>query len=243
MVFVTGDTHGDWKSRLNRYVFPEGVELTKDDYVIVCGDFGIWDDSPREHANLDWLENKKFTTLFVAGNHSNYDILDNLPVEEWHGGKVNFIRPSVIHLMRGQIFDINDRSFFTFGGASCHDIPDGVLEPDDERIESWYKMRKMFRINHLSWWSFLPRRRWRRGLRISPLTIIRWTISLLIVHVPLFWSRWMDIRISMQRIISQIIWMRSKIPQSLKRGCLDICMSMSALKKKNVTAFLMRLAD
>lgn len=149
MVFVTGDTHGDWKSRLNRYVFPEGVELTKDDYVIVCGDFGIWDDSPREHANLDWLENKKFTTLFVAGNHSNYDILDNLPVEEWHGGKVNFIRPSVIHLMRGQIFDINDRSFFTFGGASCHDIPDGVLEPDDERIESWYKMRKMFRINHL----------------------------------------------------------------------------------------------
>ena len=152
MVFVTGDTHGDWKSRLNRYVFPEGVELTKDDYVIVGGDFGIWDDSPREHANLDWLENKKFTTLFVAGNHSNYDILDNLPVEEWHGGKVNFIRPSVIHLMRGQIFDINDRSFFTFGGASCHDIPDGVLEPDDERIESWYKMRKMFRINHLSWW-------------------------------------------------------------------------------------------
>ena len=61
MVFVTGDTHGDWKSRLNRYVFPEGVELTKDDYVIVCGDFGIWDDGPREHANLDWLENKKFT--------------------------------------------------------------------------------------------------------------------------------------------------------------------------------------
>lgn len=42
MVFVTGDTHGDWKSRLNKYVFPEGVELTKDDYVIICGDFGIW---------------------------------------------------------------------------------------------------------------------------------------------------------------------------------------------------------
>ena len=63
MVFVTGDTHGDWKSRLNKYVFPEGVELTKDDYVIICGDFGIWDDSPRENGNLDWLENRKFTTL------------------------------------------------------------------------------------------------------------------------------------------------------------------------------------
>ena len=82
MVFVTGDTHGDWKSRLNKYVFPEGVELTKDDYVIICGDFGIWDDSPRENGNLDWLENRKFTTLFVAGNHSNYDILDNLPPPE-----------------------------------------------------------------------------------------------------------------------------------------------------------------
>ena len=100
MIFITGDTHGDWISRLRTESFPEQKEMTKDDYVIICGDFGIWDNSKREKYNLDWLKDKPFTTLFVDGNHENYDILDELPVKEWNGGKVHFIRPSVIHLMR-----------------------------------------------------------------------------------------------------------------------------------------------
>nr|WP_243207058.1 metallophosphoesterase [Mediterraneibacter hominis] len=139
--------------RLNKRAFPEQDEMTKDDYVIICGDFGIWDDSKREKYNLDWLEDKLFTTLFVDGNHENYDILDNLPVSEWHNGKVHFLRPSVIHLMRGKIYDISGKTFFTFGGASSHDIRDGVLEIGDPRIKKWrYDYSKQFRINHVSWW-------------------------------------------------------------------------------------------
>ena len=40
-VYVTGDTHGDWMNRLKTDSFPEQKEMTKDDYVIICGDFGI----------------------------------------------------------------------------------------------------------------------------------------------------------------------------------------------------------
>lgn len=156
-VWATGDTHGDWINRLKVDSFPEQKETTKDDFVIVCGDFGIWDNSKREKYNLDWLEDKPFTTLFVSGNHENYDILDGLPVKAWHGGKVNFIRPSVIHLMRGQIFNIEDKSFFTFGGASSHDILAGILEPDAPNFkEKKKKLDKdpyaLYRINHISWW-------------------------------------------------------------------------------------------
>lgn len=157
MIYITGDTHGDWMTRLKVDSFPEQKEMTKDDYVIICGDFGIWDNSNREKYNLDWLEDKPFTTLFVSGNHENYDILDNLEVKEWHGGKVNFVRPSVIHLMRGQIFQIEGKVFFTFGGASSHDISDGILEPDDPDFKK--KKRKLdllpfalYRIHHVSWW-------------------------------------------------------------------------------------------
>lgn len=157
MIYITGDTHGDWMTRLKVDSFPEQKEMTKDDYVIICGDFGIWDNSNREKYNLDWLEDKPFTTLFVSGNHENYDILDNLEVKEWHGGKVNFIRPSVIHLMRGQIFQIEGKTFFTFGGASSHDISDGILELDDPDFKR--KKRKLdmlpfalYRIHHVSWW-------------------------------------------------------------------------------------------
>ena len=158
MLYVTGDTHGDWMSRLNTNAFPEQKTMTKDDYVLILGDFGYWHDTKSEKYNLDWLEKKPWTTLFISGNHENYDRLKELPVETWKGGKVQKLRPSVYHLMRGQVFEINmddktTSTFFTFGGASSHDIRDGVLEIDDPRVKKWRKDNfKLFRINHVSWW-------------------------------------------------------------------------------------------
>ena len=39
----------------------------------------------------------------------------------WNGGKVHKISDSIIHLMRGQVYTINGKTFFTFGGAQSHD--------------------------------------------------------------------------------------------------------------------------
>ena len=79
------------------------------------------------------------------------------PVEEWHGGKVHKIRPSVIHLMRGQIYNIDGIRFFTFGGATSHDIDGGILEPDDPDFKKKRKELNKgilpYRINHISWWA------------------------------------------------------------------------------------------
>lgn len=157
MIYITGDIHTEWMKRLRLESFPEQRELTKQDFVLILGDFGIWDNSKREKYNLDWLESRSFTTLFVSGNHDNYDILDGLPVNEWNGGKVNFIRPSVIHLKRGQVFEIDGKTFFTFGGASSHDISAGILEPSDPDFKKKKKQLDkdpyaLYRINHISWW-------------------------------------------------------------------------------------------
>lgn len=157
MIYVTGDTHADWMTRLRMDSFPEQKEMTKDDYVIVLGDFGIWDNSKREKYALDWLDSRSFTTLFISGNHENYDILDSLPVNEWNGGKVNFIRPSIIHLMRGQIFEITGNSIFTFGGASCHDVQDGILDPEDPDFKRKKRLLdkdpySLYRIKNQTWW-------------------------------------------------------------------------------------------
>ena len=160
MIYVTGDIHGN-PVRLNTENFPEQKEMTKDDYVIICGDFGlVWNrdgESKEEKHWLDWLEDKPFTTLFVDGNHECHNRLDNYPVEEWHGGKVHKIRPSVIHLMRGQVFEIGGLKFFTFGGASSHDISDGILEYDNgnwkQKAKELERQGKyMYRIKDLSWW-------------------------------------------------------------------------------------------
>jgi len=155
MIFITGDTHGDFR-RFSTNIFPEQKEMTKEDYVIICGDFGIWDGSKRENYWLDWLGDKPFTTLFVTGNHENYDRLRQLPTSTWKGGTVQFIRNSGIHLMRGQVFGIDGKRIFTMGGASSHDIEDGILEADDPNFhtkrKSLDKRRAFYRINHISWW-------------------------------------------------------------------------------------------
>ena len=130
-IFITGDTHGDF-SRLLPAAFHEQRDLTKEDYLILCGDFGgVWDGGDAEQQWLDWLETRSFTTLFVSGNHENYDLLRNYPISQWHGGLVQAIRPSVLHLMRGQLYNICGKRIFTMGGASSHDIRDDILEPDN----------------------------------------------------------------------------------------------------------------
>ena len=153
-IIVTGDIHGNPFQRLNLENFPEGKTYTKEDYVIILGDFGlVWDDSAMEHSCLNWLENKPWTTLFIDGNHENYDLLNKFPIEEWGGGRVQKIRSSVIHLLRGEVYDIGGYKFLAMGGARSHDIQDGILEVGDPRIKIWKKDDfKLFRINHISWW-------------------------------------------------------------------------------------------
>ena len=59
--------------------------------------------------------------------------------------------------MRGQVYDICGKRFFTMGGASSHDIQDGILEPDDPEFKKKFrqleKRNAMFRVNHRFWWA------------------------------------------------------------------------------------------
>ena len=77
-------------------------------------------------------------------------------MEEWNGGKIQRIRPSIIHLMRGQVYLIDGKKIFSFGGASSQDIRDGILELDDplykEKKKELDREYRSYRVNHLSWW-------------------------------------------------------------------------------------------
>lgn len=156
MFYITGDTHADF-IKFSTGRFPIQKEMTKDDYVIICGDFGgIWSyekESAQEKYWLDWLNNKNFTTLFVDGNHENFTRLYNYPVENWHNGKIHKIRESIFHLMRGEMFNIDNKKFFAFGGAKSHDIQDGILNMDEEeKIYTYRKVGAFFRVRNYSWW-------------------------------------------------------------------------------------------
>lgn len=81
----------------------------------------------------DFWDKMPWTTLFIDGNHDNHAILDSYPVINWHGGKAHKITDSIIHLMRGQVYDIGGTTFFTFGGAESTD--------------------KEYRTENISWWA------------------------------------------------------------------------------------------
>ena len=131
MIYVTGDTHGLIDFDKLSFFAALQDNLTRKDYVIISGDFGgVWGEETEE--SLEEYENLPFTVLFVDGNHEDYGLLNQYPVEEWNGGKVQFVKPHVIHLMRGQVFTIDGNKIFTLGGAESHD--------------------KQYRVNRVSWW-------------------------------------------------------------------------------------------
>ena len=120
---ITGDTHGTldiWK--LERFFAGRDDEFTKDDYLIICGDACICGFlASEEAAARSIIRGLPVTTLFIDGNHENFEQLNSYAVETWNGGKVHFIESNIIHLMRGQVFCIDGIRFFTFGGASSID--------------------------------------------------------------------------------------------------------------------------
>lgn len=143
-IFVTGDTHSDplprFKALCRQTEEEGGASLTKEDVVIIAGDFGvIWGDGTPKDARiedyiLDTLERMPFTTLFIDGNHENFNRLMRFPVESGYGGKVGVLRPSVLHLrQRGHVYTIDGRKIWCFGGGISVD--------------------KNYRSEGISWWS------------------------------------------------------------------------------------------
>ena len=135
-IFITGDTHDSREMFLklsSRHFNTKG--LTKDDYLIILGDFGAvtWDNTKESIYNRNWLNNKPFTTLFIDGNHDNFNILDNLPTTKMFDAEVGVLSDTIFHLKRGQIYNINDCKFLAIGGA--------------------YSIDKIYRKKDISWWS------------------------------------------------------------------------------------------
>ena len=164
MIYITGDIHGDIDiSKLNIRNFPEQKHLSKQDYLIICGDFGlVWDGSKREKYWLKWLSKKRFTTLFVDGNHENFHALRKIPTMEKFGGIVRQITPSIYHLERGQVFEIDGNKVFVMGGARSHD--------------------KIYRKENISWWEDEMPSAQEMEKAIVALNTAHWDVDLVITH-------------------------------------------------------------
>jgi len=73
-----------------------------------------------------------FTVAFLDGCHENFDLLERYPLEEWNGGPVHRIATNLVHLMRGNVYTIENQTYFVFGGGHSQDYE--------------------FRCNTQNWW-------------------------------------------------------------------------------------------
>ena len=132
MIYVTGAVNGNqclWETCV-------APMLKEGDTVICTGDFGIgsFNGCPMtEKQFFDYLSKKKYTILFVDGEKENYRKLRRHCVSRWNGGWVHRIRPNIIHLMRGEVYEIEGKRLFAFGGAASVETP--------------------FRVPGKNWWS------------------------------------------------------------------------------------------
>lgn len=145
MIYITGDTHGEVDiCKLSRRNWPEEKTLTEKDFLVILGDFGFpfFDKNIMEARGYmreyqywtQWLAKKPYTILFIDGNHDNFNFWDLQPITKKWGGNVQHHPdiPNTYHLMRGEIYTIDGKTIFTFGGAVSTD--------------------KTSRVKDVSWW-------------------------------------------------------------------------------------------
>jgi len=95
-IYITGDTHGDFQRFGSKY-FPQQKEMSREDYVVIAGDFGgLWDGSQKDQYWLDWLNKKSnregnlFTVLGRAADAVGEDMSKSA---------ANFVRDAVSSTM------------------------------------------------------------------------------------------------------------------------------------------------
>ena len=77
MLYVTGDTHGDYE----RFTSSALKKLKKGDTLFICGDFGfIWDGSKNEEKLLKKIGKLKYNVCFIDGTHENFELLRSYEV-------------------------------------------------------------------------------------------------------------------------------------------------------------------
>ena len=112
---VIGDLHGD-------YTVFDALNAERGDIVIILGDTGfIFNGDEQEMRQIRTLSEKPYLIAFLDGNHDNLPLIERFPAETWMGGMVHRLTPGLIHLIRGNVYTINNQRFFVFGGGASAD--------------------------------------------------------------------------------------------------------------------------
>jgi len=134
MIYITGDTHGDFTRLIT---FCKENETSINDIMIILGDvgvnyFGKWKDQKKKCQ----LSELPITVFCIHGNHENKTSnIITYEQKRWNGGEVYFeqLYPNILFAMDGEVFNLGILKVMVIGGA--------------------YSVDKFYRLwNGYGWW-------------------------------------------------------------------------------------------
>lgn len=118
MIYITGDTHGDFE-RVEE--FCEEYETTEDDILIILGDAGInYYLNERDDELKEELGQLPITLFCIHGNHEERpELIYSYAEKIWRGGLVFFEEdyPNVLFARDGEIYEFAGKKAIAIGGA------------------------------------------------------------------------------------------------------------------------------
>lgn len=119
MIYLISDPHGGENIRgIERY-----LEICTDaDLLIILGDLCIkFEDTESNRSFTEWFLSLDKQIAVLDGNHENHEFINSFPNETWCGGEVHRLTDTIVHLKRGNVYNINGSTFFTMGGCKSSD--------------------------------------------------------------------------------------------------------------------------
>ncbi len=115
MIYFISDIHGgESVSGLEKYI----SVCNEKDLLIILGDLGINFEKTNENRRFTrYFESLKVNIAFIDGNHENFEYINSFPEDNCYGGKVQRISETIVHLKRGNVYEIDGFSFFVMGGC------------------------------------------------------------------------------------------------------------------------------
>ena len=146
MIYFISDLHGGQDTDgLIKYI----QSCNNDDLLIILGDLELhFRDTDKNREFTEFFESLPCNIAFIDGNHENFHHLLSLPEENWCGGKIHRLTDNIVHLCRGEIYEIEGNSFFTMGGCkSSQKWKDQGLwwpeeNPSEDEIKKAYETLK-----------------------------------------------------------------------------------------------------
>ena len=147
---AAGDAHGALNRFYDNVLAFEDLLGLRFDWILHVGDFGIWPDperidrATRKHGDIGdfpaWLDEKRAAprpTLFIKGNHEDFDWLDAQPAGP--------VLPGLFHLRNGHAMDLGttgSEAIHVGGIGGCYGPSDYTRE--SRRLQGYAKRHYTF---------------------------------------------------------------------------------------------------